>query len=248
MDRRLARSDFPKTQGTRNRRQHAGGFRGSRPRRKGIRLFTWWLSSAQVCDELVQNIDLVPTYFELAEAKKPDAYHIDGTSLTPLFKNGKVNGWRDHVYLEMGAARAAVTKDWSYIAVRHTKEQVEAIQASPQKLAKRRSHLVGRLGIESRGQTTEFLMKISCTTRDGQKEMQNLAHDERHADRLQEMNFMQQDLEAIGRPFGEFIPGLNTSPSGQINEQLALVKQIEIKGKNLCSRDVTRQSQRDGGA
>ena len=109
------------------------------------------IPAGQVCDELVQNIDLAPTYFELAEAKKPDSYHIDGTSLTPLFENGKANGWRDHVYLEMGAARATVTKEWSYIAVRHTKEQVAAIEkASPQNLPKALSY-IGRLGIGVRG-------------------------------------------------------------------------------------------------
>ena len=47
------------------------------------------IPAGRVCDELVQNIDLAPTYFELAEAKKPDAYHFDGTSLTPLFENEK---------------------------------------------------------------------------------------------------------------------------------------------------------------
>ena len=71
--------------------------------------------------------------------------------------------------------------------------------------------------------------------------MQNLAHDERHADRLREMrSLMKQDLEAIGRPFGEFIPGLNTSPSGQINEQLALVKQIKIQGKKITVPEALR--------
>ena len=71
--------------------------------------------------------------------------------------------------------------------------------------------------------------------------MQNLAHDERHTDRLREMRaFMQQDLEAIGRPFGEFIPGSNTSPPGQINKQLAMVKQIEIKGKKISVPEMLR--------
>jgi hypothetical protein len=51
---------------------------------------------------------------------------------------------------------------------------------------------------------------------------------------------MKQDLEAIGRPFGEFIPGLNTSPPGQINEQLALVKQIEIQGKKITVPEALR--------
>ena len=208
------------------------------------------IPAGQVCDELVQNIDLAPTYFELAEAKKPDAYHIDGTSLTPLFKNGKVNGWRDHVYLEMGAARAAVTKDWSYIAVRHTKEQVGAIQkASPQNLPKALSY-IGRLGIGVRGADHPgfFDEDQLYNLETDPKEMQNLAHDERHADRLREMrSLMKQDLEAIGRPFGEFIPGLNTSPSGQINEQLALVKQIEIKGKKISVPEMLRGKAKETG-
>ena len=201
------------------------------------------IPAGQVCDELVQNIDLAPTYFELAEAKKPDAYHIDGTSLTPLFKNGKVNHWRDHVYLEMGAARATVMKDWSYVAVRHTKEQVAAIEkASPQNLPKALSY-IGRLGIGVRGADHPgfFDEDQLYNLETDPKEMQNLAHDERHADRLREMrSLMKQDLEAIGRPFGEFIPGLNTSPSGQINEQLALVKQIKIQGKKITVPEALR--------
>ena len=201
------------------------------------------IPAGQVCDELVQNIDLAPTYFELAEVKKPDAYHIDGISLTPLFRNGKASGWRDHVYLEMGAARATVTKEWSYIAVRHTKEQVAAIEkASPQNLPKALSY-IGRLGIGVRGADHPgfFDEDQLYNLENDPKEMQNLADDTRQADRLREMRaFMQQDLEAIGRPFGEFIPGRNTSPPGQINKQLAMVKQIEIKGKKISVPEMLR--------
>ena len=201
------------------------------------------IPAGQVCDELVQNIDLVPTYFELAEAEKPDSYRIDGTSLTPLFQNGNADDWRDHVYLEMGAARAAVTKEWSYIAVRHTKEQVAVIEkALPQNLPKALSY-IGRLGIGVRGADHPgfFDEDQLYNLKNDPKEMQNLAHDKRQADRLGEMrSFMQHDLEAIGRPFGEFIPGHNTSPPGQINEQLALVKQIEIQGKKITVPEALR--------
>ncbi|HAU47659.1 MAG TPA: hypothetical protein DCW57_01120 [Planctomycetaceae bacterium] len=201
------------------------------------------IPAGQVCDELVQNIDLVPTYFELAEAEKPDSYRIDGTSLTPLFQNGNADDWRDHVYLEMGAARAAVTKEWSYIAVRHTKEQVAVIEkALPQNLPKALSY-IGRLGIGVRGADHPgfFDEDQLYNLKNDPKEMQNLAHDKRQADRLGEMrSLMQHDLEAIGRPFGEFIPGHNTSPPGQINEQLALVKQIEIQGKKITVPEALR--------
>ena len=201
------------------------------------------IPAGQVCDELVQNIDLAPTYFELAEVKKPDAYHIDGTSLTPLFENGKANEWRDHLYLEMGAARATVTKEWSYIAVRHTKEQVAAIQkTSPQNLPKALSY-IRRLGIGVRGADHPAFFEEDqlYNLKNDPKEMQNLANNERQADRLREMrSLMKQDLEAIGRPFGEFIPGLNTSPAGQINEQLALVRQIKIQGKKIMVPEALR--------
>ena len=109
------------------------------------------IPAGQVCEELVQNIDLVPTFLELGKAEKPNAYRIDGQSLTPLFKNGTTEDWRNHLYLEMGTARATVTKDWSYMAVRYTKEQVATIQRStPQNLPRAMAY-IGRLGIGVRG-------------------------------------------------------------------------------------------------
>ena len=202
------------------------------------------IPAGQVCDELVQNIDLAPTYFELAEAKKPDAYHIDGTSLTPLFKNGKASGWRDHLYLEMGAARAAVTKNWSYIAVRHTTEQIATIEkASPQNLPKALSY-IGRLGIGVRGADHPgfFDEDQLYNLKNDSKEMRNLANNERQADRLKEMrSLMEHDLQAIGRPFGEFIPGHNTSAPGQIDKQIEIVKQLEIKGKTVTVPQAVKQ-------
>ncbi|MEM7561036.1 MAG: hypothetical protein AAF394_18075, partial [Planctomycetota bacterium] len=66
------------------------------------------------------------------------------------------------------------------------------------------------------------------------KEMKNLAYKEDQRTRLQELRaLMQQDLEAIGRPFGEFIPGGNAAAPGQIDQQIKVVKQLEIKGKTI---------------
>ena len=44
---------------------------------------------------------------------------------------------------------------------------------------------------------------------------------------------MQQDLELIGRPFGEFISGGNAARPGQIDKQMDMVKRLEIKGKTI---------------
>ena len=194
------------------------------------------IGAGQVCEELVQNVDLVPTFFELGKAAKPNSYQIDGQSLLPLFKNGKTKDWRNHLYLEMGAARATVTKDWSYIAVRYTKEQIASIRkAAPQNLPKAMSY-IGRLGIGVRGADRPGFFdedQLYDLSKDP-KEMKNLAYKKSQTNRIKEMRYMMgKDLEAVGRPFGEFIPGGNAAEPGQIDKQIEIVKQLTIKGKTI---------------
>jgi len=194
------------------------------------------IDAGQVCEELVQNIDLVPTFFELGKVEKPKSYRIDGQSLAPLFENGTANDWRSHLYLEMGAARATVTKDWSYIAVRYTQNQIASIQkATPHNLPRAMSY-IGRLGIGVRGADHPgfFDENQLYDLKNDPMEMNNLAHKKQQATRLKEMrSLLQQDLEAIGRPFGEFITGRNTSKPGQIDKQIEIVKQLDIQGKTV---------------
>ncbi|MEL6108948.1 MAG: sulfatase-like hydrolase/transferase [Planctomycetota bacterium] len=194
------------------------------------------IPAGQVCDELVQNIDLVPTFFDLGMAQKPESYRIDGRSLTPLFKNGKADGWRNHLYLEMGAARATVTKDWSYIAVRHTKEQIAAIKnAKPENLPRAMSY-IGRLGIGVRGADRPGFFEEDQLyhLKSDPRERNNLADKKAQVPRLQEMrNLMQQDLAEIGRPFGEFVRGGNAAEPGQLDKQIEIVKQLDIRGKKI---------------
>ena len=198
------------------------------------------IPAGQVCDELVQNIDLVPTFFQLGEADTPESYHLDGRSLTPLFKDGNAEGWRNHLYLEMGAARATITKDWSYMAVRYTQEQIANIQkVTPQNLPKAMAY-IGRLGIGVRGANHPgfFDEDQLYNLKKDPKEMKNLAYDGAYSDRINQMRkLMKKDLEAIGRPFGEFITGGNATDPGQIDRQIEIVKQIEIKGKKVTVPD-----------
>ncbi len=194
------------------------------------------IGAGQVCEELVQNVDLVPTFFELGKAAKPNSYQIDGQSLLPLFKNGKAKSWRNHLYLEMGTARATVTKDWSYIAVRYTKDQIASIKkATPQNLPKAMSY-IGRLGIGVRGADRPGFFdedQLYDLSKDP-KEMKNLAYKKSQTNRMKEMRYlMEKDLEEVGRPFGEFIPGGNAAEPGQIDKQIEIVKQLTIKGKTI---------------
>jgi arylsulfatase A-like enzyme len=194
------------------------------------------ISPGLVCEELVQNIDWTPTFFEIAGAQVPAGYHLDGRSLVPLFANGTAKQWRDHLYFEMGVARAVATKDWKYIAVRYTKEQIEAIKrARPENLPRLMSY-IGRLGIGVRGAERPGFFDADqlYDLRADPGEMNNLAAGEEHADQLNRMRYMlREDLERMGRPFGEFVPGGNAAPPGQIDEQIAMVKKVKIDGKNV---------------
>ena len=72
---------------------------------------------------LLQNTDFVPTWFELAKAKIPKNYHIDGKSLAAMFKDPAVS-IRKYIYGEQGAARAIKTDAFEYISIRYTNEQI----------------------------------------------------------------------------------------------------------------------------
>ena len=62
------------------------------------------IPAGSTCDLMVQNIDLVPTFFDVAKANRPDTYRMDGISLKPLLKTGKTDNWRGHLYFEMGCS------------------------------------------------------------------------------------------------------------------------------------------------
>ena len=95
---------------------------------------------------------------------------------------------------------------------------------------------IGRLGIGVRGADRPgfFDEDQLYNLKSDPKEMENLAYDKSQVARIKEMrHLMQQDLEFIGRPFGEFIAGGNAAESGQIDKQIEIVKQLVIHGKTV---------------
>lgn len=66
--------------------------------------------------ELVQNVDFAPTFFEMAGIQPPEDMSLDGESLMPILKGESPEDWREAVYSEIGLARSVSTKDWSYVA------------------------------------------------------------------------------------------------------------------------------------
>jgi arylsulfatase A-like enzyme len=79
-----------------------------------------WSRGIEASTEIKQlsaNIDLLPTFVELAGGD-PGELDVDGRSLVPLLQGSKA-GERESIYLEIASARGIVTKDWKYIAIRN---------------------------------------------------------------------------------------------------------------------------------
>lgn len=68
--------------------------------------------------QLVGNIDIAPTIFDICGVTPPEDMVLDGASLMPLAR-GEVVEWRDSMFLEIGITRAVVSEDgFKYLAFR----------------------------------------------------------------------------------------------------------------------------------
>ena len=74
----------------------------------------------EVIDELISNIDVVPTVLEASGAPQTDV-KLDGISLLPLI-NDTSTDWRSSLYMEVTYTRGVATKDYKYIATRFPSE------------------------------------------------------------------------------------------------------------------------------
>jgi len=80
--------------------------------------FAWgpsYFKSGLRTNQMVSNIDLVPTAFELAAIKPSKDYSIDGTSMLSLLQ-GKDQAIHKSLYFEMGATRAIIKNGYKYLA------------------------------------------------------------------------------------------------------------------------------------
>ena len=187
-------------------------------------------------DALVQSIDIVATAFELAKADPPAEYALDGRSLVPLFNGSEPADWRDHVYIELGTGRAIRNKDFKYISIRYPEELIKTIKQTPDQRLPAVLSPLGRLGIGTRGAANPnfFYEDALFRVETDPKEMKNLAADPEHGPQLAKMQkLLVSDLESIGRPYGELVPGGNAAEPGQVDEQLEFVRQCRIQGKNV---------------
>jgi arylsulfatase A-like enzyme len=196
-------------------------------------------------DELVQNIDFVPTWYDVAGAKLPKNYKLDGRSLLPLLAGDDAE-WRDSLYFEIGYGRAVQTKDYKYIAVRYPKEQMEQIKNSTIENLPKNLAYIGRLGIGTRGALNPnfFDSDQLYYLPDDPDEQNNLAGDPKYQFRLEKMKtILRKYLQSFkGRPFGEFVPGGNAAAARGIQKQIEMVKKLTINNKEVIVPDELKQT------
>jgi arylsulfatase A-like enzyme len=186
--------------------------------------------------QLVQSIDIVATAYDLAEAKLPADYPLDGRSLVPLFGNQTPPNWREHLYVELGNARAIRTRDFKYISVRYTKEQIAKIKRSTGERLPGVMTPLGRLGIGARGAANPNFWNEDALFRveNDRREQKNLAANPEYSQQLAKLRkLLTSELESIGRPYGELVPGGNATPPGQVDAHLKYVRRAKIQGKKV---------------
>ncbi|MEM7143892.1 MAG: sulfatase-like hydrolase/transferase [Verrucomicrobiota bacterium] len=167
------------------------------------------------CHELIQNTDFAPTWFEVAGATVPAEYQIDGVSLSPLFENPSTPV-RDFVYGEMGAARSIKTKDFNYIALRYTTDQIEAVKKEERRILKTLQGLSGGVSRAVRHHPDALDPDQLYHLTNDPNEQSNVADNPEFESKLAELKtILENELARFPhRPFGEFIPGGNAaSPS-----------------------------------
>ncbi|MCD6287964.1 MAG: sulfatase-like hydrolase/transferase [Candidatus Hydrogenedentes bacterium] len=207
---------------------HGSDLKGSMYKNRGTEvpcIMKWpaGMKRGVACHELVQSTDFVPTWFDIAGVTPPAGYKIDGVSIASLFTDPQ-QPVRDHVYGEIGPVRSVTTKDWSYIALRYTKEQIDGVRSGDNRAIKK---LLGLSGGVARGakKPSAFSYDQLYDLKADPAESTNLADKPRYRDKLEQMKkLLLKELKRFpNRPYGEFIPGGNAVPAGTYDDVLQTV-------------------------
>jgi arylsulfatase A-like enzyme len=180
---------------------------------KGIRIpmvMKWpgVIEPASVCTSRVQNIDFVPTVFEIAGAAPPDGMHLDGTDWMPLL-TGEVDQIHEDLFFEFGYTRAVLWGKWKYIALRYPQRLIDAMQSGELDEAPNHTdqRLQGQMNVAIETYPAYFDPDQLFDLERDPAEFHNLAEDPVYADVLREMKSrLQTYLDTFKHPFDLEVP------------------------------------------
>lgn len=166
-----------------------------------------------VSDQLVANIDYVPTLLELTGARVPNDYVVDGKSFAPVLRGLQQGQHRDSLFGELGYSRGVVSSDgWKYIAVRYPPQVQDAIDAGEDfagflgdRIA--RPYLTSNLHLghySSLHNANYFLPDQLYDLNSDPKEERNLFHSDPARAAAMQARLVTHLQRFPGRPFGEF--------------------------------------------
>ncbi|MGB0582719.1 MAG: hypothetical protein ACPGVU_23790 [Limisphaerales bacterium] len=149
--------------------------------------------------------------FLVDDYDKPETSAYGGKVLTPNLDHLAREGMTFH----NAHARSIKTKEWNYISLRYTDDQIEELNGRRgERVAKKLLGLSG--GISRAAVEHPYAVapdQLYHFTTDPE-ERTNLAMERRQQPQLARMQkLLQQELARFeGRPFGECVPGMNTNP------------------------------------
>jgi len=189
------------------------------------------IKPGSVCSNLVQNTDMVPTFFDVAGVTVPDGYKMDGKSIKPILLDPKAKV-HEELYFELGHARAVRTEEWKYIAVRYDAERFEKIEnASLEKLPGLLAYQGGeKNAARNMSRRAHYLEPDQLyNLKTDPLEMNNLAYGPEFKAQLETMRGrLRAKLKAQGRPFGELVPGKNSAPDQDAGPYVEKLKQMRL--------------------
>jgi len=170
-------------------------------------------------NDLCENIDLVPTFLDMAGSKSPTA-DCEGKSLLSILQGKPTSDWRQYLCLEAGYSRAVVTENWKYIANRPPASVKIKMESDKQaSLKENRPRILGWDGINNGenkvgiwfGADVDFPAYF-----DGDQlydlnkdpfEQDNLAADPNYKSELDKLKgLLKLSLSPKSHPFAEFTP------------------------------------------
>jgi len=160
------------------------------------------IAGGQVCDELAQNIDFVPTILDICGVTPPAKMRLDGRSMLPLL-TGKSAQVHDALFFELGHTRGVCTKKWKYVALRFPPRMQEAIKSGALKPPYYYTNVAVDLQIAANKRYPHYgdADQLYDLEKDP-NEQANLADDPKCADALKEMKGrLKEWLATFDRPF-----------------------------------------------